>query len=482
MKRMMVVLVVLMVAIGSLSAYEYNVELPSVNANDARIAALGGAFTALADDANALYYNPAGLAFLRGGDLVVGGSFLLDLNSSIIYPPAFDFQEEFGFNPWNLKYDWEEDLVYVDAHSGYGYGDWEYDPEVDDEFDLTVWGFSNDRDGIEEFLAWYDGVIPMVQVIAQGMDSLTLLPNIAYATENWGVGTIAEMKIAPAFDAVLDYSFDITKKSGVIGAIGANLGPFAIGVNAKYYTQTLTHFGLPSTSFTEFEAYVDSLMPDMVLEQAVLEILTNDAIAEEVMTNHFEVGVGGMYTIGSLTVGAYVDSILGFILDENGELSNDYESMLSEAFRTANVGVAFDPGQKKRYGREPFLNLLLMGDLKNIGDDEQRHLNVGAEVGIHLGSLIQGDIRAGYKQYLRGPLEDIFSSNVIRVEEGELSFGAGVRALFFELNMAATIPAVMVKDMITFMALNAFPDDEIAYFTGYESNFPRIMLSAAFSL
>ena len=482
MKRLMLMLVVLMAATGFLGAYEYNVELPSVNATDARIAALGGAFTALADDANALYYNPAGLSFLKGSDLVVGGSFLLDLNSDIIYPPAFDFQEEFGFNPWNLKYDWTNDLVYVDAHAGYGYGDWSYDPEEDTPYDLTAYGFANDEDGIEEFLSWYDGVIPMVQAISQGMDSLTLLPNIAYATENWGIGTIAEMEIAPSVDAELDYSFDITKKSGVIGAIGMNLGPVSLGVNAKYYPQTLTHFGLPSTSLTAFEPYVDSLMPDMVLEQAVLEILLNDAIAEEVMTNHFEVGVGGMYTIGSLTVGAYVDSILGFILDESGELSDDYESMLAEAFRTANIGIAFDPSQKKRYGREPFLHLLVMGDLKNIGDDDNRHLNIGAEFGIHLGSLIQGDIRAGYKQYLRGPLDELFSSDVIRIEEGELSFGAGMKALFFEMNMAVTIPAVMVKDMITYVALDAFPDDEVAYFSGYESNFPRIMISGAFSL
>ncbi len=49
-----------------------------VYAQDARMMALGNAFTAVVDDGNALFYNPAGLAYLRYSDFILGTSFLME--------------------------------------------------------------------------------------------------------------------------------------------------------------------------------------------------------------------------------------------------------------------------------------------------------------------------------------------------------------------------------------------------------------------
>ena len=53
---------------------------------DARARGLAGAMTAVGDDMNALFYNPAGLAFLRKGYLNVEGNAALTTNRSFDEP------------------------------------------------------------------------------------------------------------------------------------------------------------------------------------------------------------------------------------------------------------------------------------------------------------------------------------------------------------------------------------------------------------
>jgi len=53
---------------------------------DARAKGLAGAMTAVGDDMNALFYNPAGLAFLRKGYLNVEGNAALTANRSFDEP------------------------------------------------------------------------------------------------------------------------------------------------------------------------------------------------------------------------------------------------------------------------------------------------------------------------------------------------------------------------------------------------------------
>jgi len=61
----------------------------------ARAAALGGAFTARADDVTAIFYNPAGLAFLKG--LRLKTNLAIGKRTNNIYLPEYDVN--FGSNP-----------------------------------------------------------------------------------------------------------------------------------------------------------------------------------------------------------------------------------------------------------------------------------------------------------------------------------------------------------------------------------------------
>ena len=68
MKRFIVVLIMLFAGLQSAQAGGYQIP-------EAGIKAMGmaNAFTAVADDASALWYNPAGLAFAKSGQVIAGG-------------------------------------------------------------------------------------------------------------------------------------------------------------------------------------------------------------------------------------------------------------------------------------------------------------------------------------------------------------------------------------------------------------------------
>jgi len=207
-------------------------------------------------------------------------------------------------------------------------------------------------------------------------------------------------------------------------------------------------------------------------------LINNAHLVGGSVENHIEMGLGAMYYLGQLTVGAYIDSIFGLIFDENGELiESDLRSLVDKAAKTANIGVAYDPTERKYYTREPLFNLLVSADLKNIGDARKRFINIGAEIGLHIGELAQVDFRGGYKQYLTGSLEDIFSSNTLAFDQGEVSFGVGYKLLFAQFDVAVSLPAELIKEAVGLVVTGTFLHNTEYYSLRYGSNFPRLMVS-----
>jgi filamentous hemagglutinin family protein len=76
MKRTLIISIVLLALVVSGFA----------QTGDARAKGLAGAMTAVGDDMNALFYNPAGLAFLRKGYLNIEGNAALTTNRSFDEP------------------------------------------------------------------------------------------------------------------------------------------------------------------------------------------------------------------------------------------------------------------------------------------------------------------------------------------------------------------------------------------------------------
>ena len=103
MKKIGVALIILLVIGGFVSAIELPVEMPGIQATNARIMAMGGAFTAVADDADALFYNPAGLAYLPNADINVGLSLLADMNSNLVGLELYNFYDENDYHKYNQE-------------------------------------------------------------------------------------------------------------------------------------------------------------------------------------------------------------------------------------------------------------------------------------------------------------------------------------------------------------------------------------------
>ncbi len=471
MKKLVLLTVLICLTVSILWAIvpEPPLPLPAIRANDARVMAMGGAFTAVADDADALFYNPAGLVFLDGADLNVGMTMLVDTNANLVDMATYDFSD---FNLWDLQI--ADGTVMAGGVP----------------VDLVSYGFENSWDGIEAMRSWYDGLIPLLDGLNTGVDQLRFTPNISFANNGFGIGMLGGVVVKPAMieypeasGTYMEYGFEIAKRSGLIAGMGFGFGRLSLGANLKYFRESRTRFGLPTDSYIDFEQYVNSFGLSPSVQESLIEIFIDDAIAvDATLEDHIEMGVGGMYVLGGLTVGAYVDSILGIVVDEQGGLKNDFRAMLEAAARTANIGISFDPSMQKVTGREPFFNLLISADLKNIGDDYQRFLNLGTEVGIHIGELAQVDLRAGYKQYLTGPIMHIMNQDIIALDRGEVSFGAGVKALFAQVDVAATVPARLIRDAVLFAATDTFPQDGVLYLKEYGPNFPRIMISFGINL
>lgn len=116
-----------------------------VTAQGARAMGMGSAFTAVADDASAIYYNPAGLAFLRKSELIAGGMVARTLEGTFDSngtPPGAGVHEEqrtgdnllpqiygafgnrvkFGvgvYTPFGLPMRWEDPPTFTGRFSSY---------------------------------------------------------------------------------------------------------------------------------------------------------------------------------------------------------------------------------------------------------------------------------------------------------------------------------------------------------------------------
>ncbi len=124
----LVVLATLLMATAFAGGYQ-------LNEHGARAVGMGGAFVARASDASAVFYNPAGLAFQKGINLLGGGTFILPstkftyrptgtetkTESSVFFPPnlygtyAVDDQMVLGlgvYTPYGLGTTWPDAMTW----------------------------------------------------------------------------------------------------------------------------------------------------------------------------------------------------------------------------------------------------------------------------------------------------------------------------------------------------------------------------------
>lgn len=395
-------------------------------AGDARAKGLAGAMTAVGDDMNALFYNPAGLAFLRKGYLNVEGNAAVTANRS--------FDEPFS-NALRDIY------TIADGHGGYQYF-YTYAPgEADDEefffgvddqpylAQLTELAQANGEADYENLIdgwkrAYYQQLVYRNNSY-NAINSITGNPRVTLGGPHWGISGYTDYMLTPSIlpgttnaQTVLDYS--VFRQMGVTAGMGLKLGPIAIGANARYvqdaiYDATFRFAG-------EAEDKVD-----------IMELISHRAENSDAT---FTVGLGALFTVGIANLGVYNDNVMPFLDQDNNT------PFLDAFLDTMTFGLAFMPSDSKFESKKSLLVFMSTADFKNVGDAVNRQLCAGLEAGINLGDFIVGLVRAGYTQRLPGEFSQLVDA--FNIDNGTVSLGATAKLWVLKLDASYSIPVGLI--------------------------------------
>ena len=389
---------------------------------DARVRGMGGAFTAVADDTNAIVLNPAGLAYLTSTQLLFGAGVNVEMRKRLAY--GEDTFPSVWYDSYHGEYQyWDE---FLGTHVRFDPADFGFPYYVDTPgaYDAAV----------ESYIEWREAY--NFYEMAENTSDFRMIPHFAYANRNWGISSIADNVIdfranADEYEG-RDTPIDVfvRRRTGVRGAVGLGFGPVAVGATAKFMKTSTYTLGYVADDMRHGP-------PDDLFPQVLFGPRDGNIETEEFW--NFELGIGGMFTLGPFTVGTYLDNLLYFVATDESGTTVD-----AGLFDTLSLGVAWTPlFDRLRRSRSP-LNLIVAADLRNLASHSSRELAAGFEAGINFGRVVMANVRGGYTQGLPGPLSDAFGS--FNPYLGSYTIGGGFKFMIVEFNAAYTMPSDMFFD------------------------------------
>ncbi len=428
----------------------------SVSAADARYQAMGGAFTAIGDDANTIVANPAGLGFLRDSTATFASTFSLHPTFS-----AFTFEEDSvaalgGASPFDLRYYRPHGNQHVpDSYVyHYDYDSYESDYYIDEgstTFDDALIGLGFDTDGDEQIsedeyedMQSWAGTVALFDIIASHFNSISFESDTSFIDRNVGFSYQKALSAAGSLGSTDPESLTLLSRNTYSGALAHQMGNLSLGASATYasvrtITRDTPQFADYETSCAEFQEYFNTDDPDEMGMMMIDGRLFDDA---EKHTS-FSLGAGVMVSMGSLTAGAAVQDLIPLVFSEQ-EIP-DASQWIGEHL---NVGIAYESNRKKVDHSDDLINLLLAADVKQAGSREHRTLHLGAELGLSLAEFITADVRAGYMQELNQSFEEILDGDLWDTESGILSVGMGAKVFMARFDMALSLPAVFFQELL----------------------------------
>lgn len=436
----------------------------TLTANPARYTAMGGAFTAIGDDATTIKANPAGLAYIYDSTLSFDTTMDFHPTFSLFAyePPALSSLG--GIYPYDLYYDHDSDdhkLYRIDWTSSsyeniYSFTDEGGDTIFYDDA-LSAMGFIIDENVLNEISSWYEGVA-FLDLLSNRFNTIGMIPSVSYVDNGYGLSVTQAIAVKGLPGDPADTIHLIDSQEYAAG-IGNTFGPVALGVNAVYTRTSAIVMSTPE--FEEYGTYCDSLLSSFGVsdpDELGIEILTGDLFREYGDTvDSLTIGLGTMMDTGSFTIGAYINDLTDVLTDGNRAFKLSSNTAMQNSWKALNIGVAYESNRRKQDYSEDLINLLLAADIHNIGDIDNRSLHMGAEFGLSLGEIITADLRAGYTQDLELSLDEIMDQGIFDIDKGVFSFGMGAKALITQLDMAVTIPAAFIETVFYHMASDEEP-------------------------
>jgi hypothetical protein len=402
---------------------------------DARAAGLSGAMTAVTDDANTLLFNPAGLAFLRKGYLVVEGMGGLSASLS-------------GFETNSALPELTQTTVNGSSGPTYSYNYWDRFLGIRRPFD-----FESVRPGLSAFIAGVDASVDWDSLSGpekldwyqkysntestfrtiQSFGPLVANPTLELGGRYWALSFGADLAASPLFPAGFqgsDSTMNINLRRNIkaAGGLGFNIGPLALGANLRYQSFGST---TKKSSLAEFSQDAQALLIGLLPE-----FLSGDMDPASLETS-ITAGLGALLTVGPLNMGLYENDLLGF-MDQGATNAGTSADPAAALLDNLNAGFSFMPSDWKS-GKYRFpLVFQASVDLQKIGDDRNREFKSGVEAGLDLGDAIVVLLRAGYGQPLPGHLAEIATG--FDAKKGTLSGGLTAKFLLLRLDGFVEMP------------------------------------------
>ena len=264
--------------------------------------------------------------------------------------------------------------------------------------------------------------------------------DLVYTTPEWYIGAYSDYCLTKSGFGDGDgvFSFNAARLNAVKAGIALGVGSFSLG--ADIIASKTSYLNNRKIRLDDDPVSVGS---DFLQKIFLAEFNPTD---EEAM----KAGIGIMMNTGIFTIGAYSDKVLDFITERSSGVSFD----VARIMQSLDLGISLNTNDSMGTGILRFVHILLAADLKDIGDDNRRMLNLGMEGSFLFSNRMSLDFRLGYNQ----PLPDL--NSVLSLggnENGVYSVGVGSDLLFMRLNAAVILPCQVVESLFNNSA-DTFPE------------------------
>jgi long-chain fatty acid transport protein len=224
-----------------------------VNEQGAKAMAMGNAFTAQADDPTALFYNPAGIAFLKGTQV--------NLGSTTIYVPSTEFNgtaplsgnAPIGVGTTTVKENAKNDIFIAPAF---------YATHSFEGMPLSVGLAVNAIYPLAK--SWDDSSVFRAEIMNIAVKPINFQPTVAYRFDDWNLAVAAGLDITHAIVTLqrMAYSPDasVANSAYELGSMGLDGTATDIGWNAglKWKPAPSLSFGAAYRSEIELDVKGDA--------------------------------------------------------------------------------------------------------------------------------------------------------------------------------------------------------------------------------
>ncbi len=426
------------------------IALAEVNGGDSRAKSMGGAMTAVNDDMNTLFYNPAGLAFLRKN--------YISASSDLEYT----LQRGYEYSDLPELYEWQSGSSDLEGNwtysSGYGYIDSEgnevNDVDFTDYANILTGSYAptdDDGDGSISDDEWYTAYLKYreaeLEYNSVKYADITLTPRFIIGGPHWGAAALGDFYLVPDMNSFQGddtddtMSYDVYRTLTAVVGTGIKVGGIALGGNLRY-------------SASSYYTVDDVTYSDGLGDNFLSQLLSPSSSSIIASATELDAGVGALVTLGSINLGFYNANIIPFI-DED-KMDDGFFSALMD---TTNFGISWMPSDNK-FGKKDFLSLIVSADINNLGDTENRQLAAGAELGLNFSDFLVATGRIGYSQPI-GIGKELFDIRTgdIDINDSLLSAGLTARLWLAKIDLGVSVPWSTINYIATYDG-SALPADE----------------------